>query len=51
MPHVIVIAGSNGSGKSTAAPALLQNTVHIKDFVNADVIAQGLRYAVVIHQD
>lgn len=42
MPHVIVIAGSNGSGKSTAAPALLQDTVHIKDFVNADVIAQGL---------
>lgn len=22
MPHVIVIAGSNGSGKSTAAPAI-----------------------------
>lgn len=42
MPHVIVIAGSNGSGKSTAAPALLKDTVHIKDFVNADVIAQGL---------
>jgi predicted ABC-type ATPase len=42
MPHVIIIAGSNGSGKSTAAPVLLQNTVHINDFVNADVIAQGL---------
>jgi len=42
MPHVIVIAGSNGSGKSTAAPALLQDTIQIKDFVNADVIAQGL---------
>ena len=42
MPHVIVIAGSNGSGKSTAAPILLQDTVHIKDFVNADIIAQGL---------
>jgi predicted ABC-type ATPase len=33
MPHIIVIAGSNGSGKSTATPALLQDTVHIKDFV------------------
>ncbi|HVE44863.1 MAG TPA: zeta toxin family protein [Gammaproteobacteria bacterium] len=42
MPHVIIIAGSNGSGKSTAAPVLLQDAVHIKDFVNADVIAQGL---------
>lgn len=42
MPHVIVIAGSNGSGKSTAAPTLLKDTVHINDFVNADVIAQGL---------
>ena len=42
MPHVIIISGSNGSGKSTAAPALLQDTVHINDFVNADVIAQGL---------
>jgi len=42
MPHVIIIAGSNGSGKSTAAPVLLQDTVHINDFVNADVIAQGL---------
>lgn len=42
MPHVIIISGANGSGKSTAAPALLQNAVHIDDFVNADVIAQGL---------
>jgi len=42
MPHVIIIAGSNGSGKSTTAPALLKDTVHINDFVNADVIAQGL---------
>lgn len=42
MPHVIIIAGSNGSGKSTAAPVLLKDTAHIKDFVNADIIAQGL---------
>ena len=42
MPHLIIIAGANGSGKSTAAPALLQNAVHIDNFVNADVIAQGL---------
>jgi predicted ABC-type ATPase len=42
MPHVIIIAGSNGSGKSTATPILLQETAHIHDFVNADIIAQGL---------
>lgn len=42
MPNLVIISGSNGSGKSTAAPALLQNTVHIDNFVNADVIAKGL---------
>lgn len=42
MPNLFIISGSNGSGKSTAAPTLLQNTVHIDNFVNADVIAKGL---------
>lgn len=42
MPHVIIIAGCNGAGKSTSAPALLRDVVHIENFVNADVIAQGL---------
>lgn len=42
MPHVIIVAGPNGSGKSTAAPALLQNALQVDEFVNADVIAQGL---------
>ena len=41
-PNVIVIAGPNGSGKSTAAPALLRDYLGITEFVNADVIAQGL---------
>lgn len=42
MPHMIIVAGPNGAGKSTAAPALLQNALQVDDFVNADVIAQGL---------
>jgi len=42
MPHLIIIAGPNGAGKSTAAPALLKDALHMDNFVNADVIAQGL---------
>jgi predicted ABC-type ATPase len=38
----VVIAGPNGAGKTSAAPDLLQDTVGIDAFVNADVIAQGL---------
>lgn len=41
-PHVIVIAGPNGAGKSTAAPALLRDLLGVAEFVNADLIAQGL---------
>lgn len=42
MPHLIIIAGPNGGGKSTAAPSLLKDALHVDNFVNADVIAQGL---------
>lgn len=42
MPSVVVISGPNGAGKSTAAPALLQGILDFENFVNADVIAQGL---------
>jgi predicted ABC-type ATPase len=41
-PSVVVIAGPNGSGKSTAAPALLGSVLGVTEFVNVDVIAQGL---------
>tara|TARA_R110002072_G_scaffold273413_2_gene434286 strand:- start:13627 stop:14214 length:588 start_codon:yes stop_codon:yes gene_type:complete len=41
-PNVVVIAGPNGSGKSTAAPTLLRDYLGLVEFVNADVIAQGL---------
>jgi predicted ABC-type ATPase len=41
-PSVIIISGPNGAGKSTAAPNLLQGTLVVSEFVNADVIARGL---------
>jgi predicted ABC-type ATPase len=41
-PHLIVIAGPNGAGKSTTAPCLLKGTLKVTEFVNADLIAQGL---------
>jgi predicted ABC-type ATPase len=41
-PSVIVLAGPNGGGKSTVAPALLKETLGVTQFVNADVIARGL---------
>src|SRR5438132_4282862 len=41
-PTVIVLAGVNGAGKTTAARSLLANTLRVMTFVNADVIAQGL---------
>jgi predicted ABC-type ATPase len=42
MPHMIIVAGPNGAGKTTAAPALLKEALQVDDFVNADIIAQGL---------
>jgi len=42
MPDVIVLAGPNGAGKSTASEKLLQESCHVSEFVNADVIARGL---------
>lgn len=41
-PAVVVIGGPNGAGKSTAAPELLQGTLRVDEFVNADTLAQGL---------
>ncbi len=42
MPHIIIIAGANGAGKTSAAPAILRDALHVSDYVNADIIAQGL---------
>lgn len=41
-PHGVILAGPNGAGKSTAAPSLLRGTLRVREFVNADVIAQGI---------
>jgi len=41
-PDLIALAGPNGAGKSTAGPDLLKDTLGITEFVNADLIAQGL---------
>jgi len=40
--HVVVLAGSNGAGKSTMAARLLRDRFGIVVFVNADAIAAGL---------
>lgn len=41
-PSVILLAGPNGAGKSTTAPELLKGTLAVTEFVNPDIIAQGL---------
>lgn len=41
-PHVLMIAGPNGAGKSTAAPGLVRDLLGVGEYVNADLIAQGL---------
>ena len=40
--NIYIIAGSNGSGKTTFARLFLPDYVHCPHFVNADLIAQGL---------
>jgi predicted ABC-type ATPase len=41
-PNIILLAGPNGAGRSTAAPDLLHGALHVDEFENADVIARGL---------
>ena len=41
-PHLVVLAGPNGSGKTTIAPNLLKGKLGVSEFVNADLIAGGL---------
>jgi predicted ABC-type ATPase len=37
-----MLAGPNGSGKTTIAPRLLKGKLAVSEFVNADLIARGL---------
>jgi predicted ABC-type ATPase len=41
-PTCIIIAGPNGSGKTTFALDYLENVVGFDNFINADLIASGL---------
>ncbi|HEV7225457.1 MAG TPA: AAA family ATPase [Pirellulales bacterium] len=41
-PLIVLLGGPNGAGKSTTAPSLLPGPLKVDEFVNADVIAQGL---------
>ncbi len=40
--RIFIIAGPNGSGKTTTALSLLPNLINIDEFINADEIAKGL---------
>ena len=41
-PSLYIIAGPNGAGKTTFAREFLPRFADCKEFVNADLIAQGL---------
>lgn len=41
-PSLVVLAGPNGAGKTTASARILEQVLGIDEFVNADIIAQGL---------
>ncbi len=42
MPHLYIIAGCNGAGKTTASFTILPEVLNVTEFVNADEIAKGL---------
>jgi len=41
-PTVYIIAGPNGAGKTTFATEFLPNYADCKNFINADLIEQGM---------
>lgn len=41
-PHIYIISGCNGAGKTTASYTILPEMLHCEEFVNVDEIAKGL---------
>ncbi len=41
-PRIVIIAGPNGAGKTTFAQEYLPREAGFPDFINVDLIAQGL---------
>src|SRR5438874_1199177 len=41
-PRIVIIAGPNGAGKTTFAREFLPNEAGLPEFINADLIAQGI---------
>ena len=41
-PNVYIIAGPNGAGKTTFAREFLPNYADCRNFINADLIAEGI---------
>ena len=41
-PRIVIIAGPNGAGKTTVAREFLPREAGLPDFINADLIAQGI---------
>ena len=39
---ILIIAGPNGAGKTTFATELLPNEAECPNFINADLIAEGI---------
>jgi predicted ABC-type ATPase len=41
-PNLVVLGGPNGAGKTTASRRILVGPLAVDEFVNADIIAQGI---------
>ena len=41
-PRIVIIAGPNGAGKTTFAREYLPHEAGLRDFINADLLAQGI---------
>lgn len=51
MKKIIIIAGPNGAGKTTFAREFLPNEAGCPHFINADLIAAGMRNFEQVYRD